>query len=495
MNGIQKNIFSQRCPELVRLFNHAEKPEKVLCIPIDYAKQKHVGLGCNGLGNILKGPFVLDNNPKGVSYLLKIVDDICKKHNIAKKHVVIGGEDCGTFADNFIYSVTELGYSVFRTNAHKAKLQRENMKASTDNLDLLGIAGVFLNRQGHLVRFPDTEQLQQLCRHRHTLVQNSTALSNQIHAISDQLFPGFLDTRKSGIPPFTSASLYLMSDHFSPQQICCRKLKSLVTRLQNEGIHEPIQAAEKLKAFASTVLHPNPARVDTLQQVLADQVTLLKTLQSAITNSELFIGNELAKNPGAFATTIRGAGIVLAAQLTAELGQTNGMETRQLVSYAGIVPGVKQTGGPEKEASTTGCPRSYNHLLKDTVMQLAQHMGMHGPEDLLTDFHRRKNNQQNAEFGMARRCIRTYLYLVRHGSIYLPERLRSDASRQELSSYYVKLWPALRRKWNKVGAAKAAFDSTNPLGAWRDCVQSLYNIELPLRGNKAEIADDSDSTC
>ena len=176
-----KNIFTQQRPELIRLFAHAGSPEKVLCVPMDYAKEKHVALCCNGLGMILKQSFPVDNTPEGVEYLLTVLENIRKKHFITKDHVVLGGEDCGTFTDNFI------------------------------------------------------------------------------HALTDQLFPGFLRPEKSGIPAFGEACLELMGEAFSPKQVARRQLKSL-----------------------------------------ADQSRLLIALREAILRSERSIGCEFAKHAGAW---------------------------------------------------------------------------------------------------------------------------------------------------------------------------------------------------
>jgi hypothetical protein len=58
------------------------------------------------------------------------------------------GEDCGTFSLNFIHGLRGQGLVVLGVNAKEAKEQRENMQASTDELDLLGIAKLSLNRRG-----------------------------------------------------------------------------------------------------------------------------------------------------------------------------------------------------------------------------------------------------------------------------------------------------------------------------------------------------------
>jgi len=64
--------------------------------------------------------------------------------------------------------------------------------------------------------------------------------------------------------------------------------------------------------------------------------------------------------------------------------------------------------------------------------------------------------------------------------IYLPEELRRESSREDLKAYYLKQWPILRKKWQRAGALKEAFDPENPLGMWRIAIQDFYHICLPL---------------
>ncbi len=58
------------------------------------------------------------------------------------------------------------------------------------------------------------------------------------------------------------------------------------------------------------------------------------------------IALNLAQTQGAFLTSVRGIGFVLAAGVTAEIGELHNQKPlNNLVSYAGIIPRVKQTGG------------------------------------------------------------------------------------------------------------------------------------------------------
>lgn len=65
----KRNIFTSQNQVLINLFKDAGHPDKVLCVPLDYAKQTHVALCCNGSGKVLKKAFPVKNTPEGLAFL------------------------------------------------------------------------------------------------------------------------------------------------------------------------------------------------------------------------------------------------------------------------------------------------------------------------------------------------------------------------------------------------------------------------------------------
>jgi len=152
-----------------------------------------------------------------------------------------------------------------------------------------------------------------------------------------------------------------------------------------------------------------------------------------------------------------------------------------LVSYSGIIPRVKQTGGIQGKPQTKKVGKRCNRILKDYVVQSASHIGLHGPEDLMLDYKRRDTQGQHADFGMARRYLRMAMGLMRTSQTYLPKDLRGKKSSMKgRGQYYLMTWPKLREKWRNMNALDIAFDKDMPLGQWRDMIQELYEIELKL---------------
>ena len=128
---MKSSIYKNQCHQLRVLFDQAQSPKKVLCVPIDYAKSKHVGLICDGYGNVLKKPFTIINSQQGIDFLIEQVSATARRRKIPKSQIFFGGEDLPTYAENFTHQLGKQGYLVTRVNAKKAKENRENEIAST----------------------------------------------------------------------------------------------------------------------------------------------------------------------------------------------------------------------------------------------------------------------------------------------------------------------------------------------------------------------------
>lgn len=480
----KRNIYSNQSQELLALFENVQNSSKLLCVPIDYAKEAHMVMFCNGHGDVIRKPFAVKNNLKGVEYLMDQVSRSCKHRGINNEHVFFGGEDTGSYADNFISNLRNNNWLVAGVNPKDAKDQRANLQASTDRLDLIGIAKTLLNKRGNCrpAQSGTYLNLRNLTRHRRRLVHLKTAVRNQIHAVVDRLFPGFLDEKKSGINPFSKGSLWLMQDRFSSTQIRRRRMKALIKSLRRHHTSKPERSSKKLKEYASQVLVPPDEYLSTLQLSLSQHVKHYRCLLENIEQLEKEIAIWLAQTTGAFLTSIKGVGITLASGVAGEIGDPlHQKPLHNLVSYAGIIPNVKQTGGPEGETYTGKVKKRSNRILKDYLVQSASHIGLHGPKDLKTDYRRREVNKQHADFGIARRYLRMAMCLMKTSQIYTPVHLRtSKAKPVERAEYYLSIWPYLRDKWRKLDAHKAAFSKDCPLGEWRDVIQKIYRIKLDL---------------
>jgi transposase len=140
-----------------------------------------------------------------------------------------------------------------------------------------------------------------------------------------------------------------MEDHFSAAQIARRKRSTLAGLISRAGGQRPEEVAAKLQGYAATVLHATPEYVPTMQLSLAQHVALYRCLQDNVDALEREMALWLAQTQGAFLMTVKGVGMVLCAGVAAEIGNpTTQRPVNNLVSYAGIIPRVTQTGGPHR---------------------------------------------------------------------------------------------------------------------------------------------------
>ncbi len=476
------SIFQRANPAIQELFQKAGSPKKVMCIPIDYAKQQHTALVCNGAGSQLRGPFHIHNNPEGVAFLEKTVAGLCRKHAIRKAHVFFGGEDCSAIAFNFTHALIQKGYLGIGVNARDAALERQNQIASTDKLDLLGIASVLINKKwGRTLsaEYGDARILRDLTRHRKALVKAHTASAYRIHHIVDQLLPGFLDDKRSGLTPFSKPSLWVMQSGLAPRAILARKSPAMAEKLRLFMIRKPEEKVIKLKELARSALPP-PARLcEILQTNLNHEVSIYEHLESCLKDLEQDIARRLAPTPGAMLTTVPGIALTLASGLYAEIGDPlRDRSMIQLSSYAGIVSRLKQTGGPDKEAQARGRSRRACVPLKRCVMDIALKTGQYGHPELKADYERRVNQGQDPRLTMGRRMLRICTHIIRHTDFFRPPSLGPDSSIDARRDYYSRAWDKVLIKWRDAAAIKQALAEGTPLEQWRNMLNEIYGLNL-----------------
>jgi transposase len=483
------NIYPDCNPQVLKLFEQAGHPAKVMCVALDYAKAQHSVLICNGLGDLLQGTFAVDNTAPGAAQLVRQVRHCAQARKIRPEQVFFGGEDYPAFAENFLRQLRQEKFLVVRVNAWEAKQQRSQFAASSDSLDLLGIARCCLNRRGEPVRdLPAAYvNLRIATRDRDQLVRDSTALANRIHSYVDRLFPGFLTPGKSGIAPLSEASLDLMIDRFSPAELSRRPAKALAQWLERRGQEEPQKVAAQLKELAKTTLGPAPEQTVLLQRTLSQLVGLYRGLQASVAMLDRELAYWLARTPGALLTSMGGIGVTLAAGWTAELGPPQQWRAvRRVCSYAGVIPKSKQTGGPDKEPLTGHVQPRCNKRLKNVVLQAVEKVRQFGPEDLRRSAQELEARGAHTEFALAKRLVRLAKHLVTTGTMYRPKALLDpDTPKEVLAAYYQALWDKLLLKWKGKADLKDVFAPSQPLGQWRQMAKELYALEMRLPQQRA----------
>ncbi|RLB60274.1 MAG: hypothetical protein DRH08_15645 [Deltaproteobacteria bacterium] len=478
------SIFRKRNPDVEALFEKAGKKSKVMCVAFDYAKKSHTCVVCDGDGRQLRGRFDIDNNRKGLKFLLGIVVGLCRKHCIKREHVFCGGEDCGSYAFNFIHALVSRGFLVIGINTKQAKMERENSIASTDLIDTIGVAGMMIKMRGRTIgeATENVHGLKRLRRQRGSILKAYTASSHRLYRIVDELFLGFLSYECSGITPFSRASLWLMSERFSVSEIHSRQKPSMVRKLREFNLKDPEGAADKLKSLSETALPPPEAMIPALQRSLHEELNVYCMLSSSKKNLDTDIAKQLASTPGAMLTTIPGISLRWAPGLYVELGDPlRRRNVHSMAALGGIVPRVKQTGGPSKSAVVGHRRKGCSSFLKHILMSGAVSLSQYGHPEIREAYQFDDESGRDARTRLAQKLLRLSLHIIEHQTFYLPPSLHTNGTRDKIREYYLKMWPKVLIKWRDNGAILEAVAEGTPLRKWRDMAQELYDIELSLK--------------
>ena len=122
----QHSVYSNCNPQLSKLFDQVA-PTKLLCVALDYAKSAHTALICNGKGDLLKPPFVLENTAAGAEKLMAEAEKCARQERIGREHVFFAGEDEPSFAENFLRALRQRKYLValpFRGTSQSPQYRR-----------------------------------------------------------------------------------------------------------------------------------------------------------------------------------------------------------------------------------------------------------------------------------------------------------------------------------------------------------------------------------
>lgn len=483
------SVYRNRNAQIAAIFERAGDARKVLCVALDYAKSKHLALVCDGNGDTLKDSFSVRNDPDGVAFLIDQVRATARRRKIPDEQIYFGGEDEPRYVSNFSRALRDAGFQVFSVNAWLARKNRAGAMASTDKIDVGGIATTLLSRRARTPRSAHEQvgcyqHLRELMRTRRKMVRDKTAATNRIHTRADELFPGFLSASASIITPFTPVSVELMKERFSCTEFARRKPDSLTRLLRRHRVQDAEQKAADLIAMARGCLAPDPARIPMLQQALAPELELHQCLARNAQSLEIEAARLLATTPYVMLTSIPGIRFVLAAGLAAELGEPHELaKLDSLCAYAGIVPRTYQSGGEDSPAVQGSVSPRCNRILKDWVVQSAQKLSLYGPPEIKQRIVRWNANGQHGIFAAARRHLRLTRTLVKNSTPFLPAPGRNaPPGEAHHHDALLQTWSVLQNKWRTIpGGLELICDENHPLGFWRRVMIEAHGACLPSK--------------
>jgi transposase len=403
---------------------------------IDIAKHNHVASLIDASGKVIIKTIRFTNDTIGYN---KLVSQVCLAvagpHNAnnadsadnvdidaAKGCIAVAMEATGHYWLSVFSALVDDGFSVSVYNPFQIKSFRgayHNRSQKTDVIDAVIIANYIRVFGGDATALPSEAllSLKQLTRYRSDLVQNISALKNQVISILDKVFPEFSSLMSD---TFGSTGKAILSACPTPEAVLSmngKKLLKIVTTA-SKGRHKQ-DFVDRLKATAKSsfgIKFTTKACAFELKQL----VNTIIFLEEQIDELDVEI-HSLYNGLDEFLTTIPGIGEVLAPIILAEIGDIEKFsDPAKLVAFTGIDPSTNQSGqqiaGDEK-ISKRGSP-----YLRSAVYHAAFIASNHDPH--MRAYYQRKKAEGKHHYvalaGVQRKLLQIIWAVLKEQRPYRP---------------------------------------------------------------------------
>ncbi len=263
------------------------------------------------------------------------------------------------------------GWTLYPVNPKAAERYRERKAPSgtkTDRQDAWSLADA-LRTDGHgwrplLLQDEATATLRALCRDEMALIEQRTALVNQLIAALRQYYPAALDAFDDWTAPYAWALVAQFPTPTALQKAGQRRWEKF---LHTHRLWRASTVPERLQTFAAANdLPASPAVVRAKSLLATSLVRVLQTLEKQLDEYRRQINEAFAKHPDhAVFGSLPGAGEKLAPRLLGELGSVREEypDADALCCEAGVSPVSFQSGQINKARIRWACNMALRHTV------------------------------------------------------------------------------------------------------------------------------------
>jgi len=315
-------------------------------IGVDISKHKHKACIRSLAQDSYSGVFSFDVKRQGFEKFLDTLGNFSSN----KDDFLIGVEATGNYGVTLVYFLLSHGYKVVEINPYRANQFRkaQGKKAKTDRIDARSLAAVLSLGNHKALSIPDPvlDNLRELTRFRADMVEDRSALVNQLHDTLCTLFPEFAALFRQ---LDSATSLALLISYPGPEYISHAGEAKIAETLVNasRGRLGKVVAKALVEAAQSSIGVPQR------QPALATKISILGerlvALTAAIERVEKEIADlfrELPYDPEDFPV----GNIPSLATLISEIQDIHRFSTlKQFLSHFGWCPQSFQTGNYKRE--------------------------------------------------------------------------------------------------------------------------------------------------
>lgn len=359
-------------------------------VGIDCAKNKHDCCILDDAKQSIIESFSFKNNREGFNELLSVL----KTLKPSADKIKIGFEATGHYTTNLKLFLEEnqFDYMEFNPNkVHKFIQSVSARKTKTDKIDSKHIA-MYLSSveyKPYQIKFYHIYALRSLTRTREFLIHEKSKLITQITNIMDHIFPELKALLNND---FTSkTALYLLEHYGSAEKIKNTNVESY-NKMKTELRHTiNYSKFNQIREIAKTSIGHSD---DFLLLELKLYLDMYYNIENEVSKiEEEILNSEILKNY--ITPKLKGVGKLSGAAIIAEIGNFSNFNTaQQLLAFAGIDPGIKQSG--DSIHSKGKMVKHGSSHLRMNIMNCAKTFMLHNP--VINEYYWKKKREGKHEY-------------------------------------------------------------------------------------------------
>lgn len=374
-------------------------------VGIDISKFKHDCFIATENGHVIKDSFSFENNEKGFSTFLKVLDSLDHSNEIRIGLEATGhyGTNLKIFLHDHNYSFIEFNPSLSARYKHVTTLRR----TKTDKIDAETISKMLLTydyKTNQSISY-HISKLKSLTRLRKRLVKDLTVYKERLINILDIFFPEYT---KYFTQVWGKTSLYILKNYPTSFEIAGININSISGDIYSlsKGHFSLTKLTKLINAAKLTIGRKDDSHV--IELLIT--IDLIEKYQEQIETVEKEIKNIMSEH-NYKTSSIPGVGIISAASIVSEYEDFSKFDSSsKMIAFAGLDSSIYQSG-----TSLT-----YGHMVKhgsqylrETLMNVASFVILYNAT--FSKFYERKRNEGKchrvALSHVAKKLIRIIFYL------------------------------------------------------------------------------------
>jgi len=356
-------------------------PDRCLVVPVDVGKSMAMSLVADHYGEVVTAPFEFDLTESGVANLIEAVAQAERSRSAVV--VRVGVEAAGHYHRTVVARLRRAGLEVVELNPGAVKQARSQQllrALKSDARDLGAMAELLTRGAGRPPEERDQALLTQVAwtAHRRRKVKARTALTNQVLAQLDLIFPGLQECFTAGVLS-TKAGRVLVRDLVEPSRIKRLGDEGVRRFVARRGVQMSRPKAASITAAARNALSLSEEELVARTAVFSADIVLFDYLDTMIAEADQQLSEVLGATPAAVLTSLPGISVIRASNYGAEIGDPWRFRSAEAAyRFSGLVPASYESAKKARPGQHISKEGSVE--LREAILDLGKGLAQFDPD-------------------------------------------------------------------------------------------------------------------